>query len=66
MLENVGYGVTPNEYREAISRADLSQVRAGPALNVTERTSRRWARTGVPSHRSDEVRATLARLAKEK
>jgi DNA-binding transcriptional regulator YiaG len=35
--------MTPDEYREAIARLDLSQVAAARLLGVDERTSRRWA-----------------------
>jgi DNA-binding transcriptional regulator YiaG len=35
--------MTPDEYREAIERLDLSQVGAARLLGVDERTSRRWA-----------------------
>lgn len=42
--------MTPTEYRQAIQALGLSQVRAAHALGVNERTSRRWARDGAPSH----------------
>lgn len=35
--------MTPDEYREAIARLDLSQVAAARLLGVDARTSRRWA-----------------------
>lgn len=35
--------MTPDEYRDAIARLDLSQVAAARLLGVDERTSRRWA-----------------------
>jgi DNA-binding transcriptional regulator YiaG len=36
--------MTPDQYREAIARLDLSQVAAARLLGVDERTSRRWAK----------------------
>lgn len=38
-----------DEYREAIAKLGLSQVKAGAALGADERTSRRWAREGPPN-----------------
>jgi len=35
--------MTPDQYRDAIARLDLSQVAAARLLGVDERTSRRWA-----------------------
>ena len=35
--------MTPDEYREALARLDLSQVAAARLLGSNERTSRRWA-----------------------
>ena len=35
--------MTPDEYRAAIGRLELSQVAAARLLGVDERTSRRWA-----------------------
>jgi DNA-binding transcriptional regulator YiaG len=35
--------MTPDEYRDAIARLDLSQVAAARLLGVDERTSRKWA-----------------------
>lgn len=38
--------MTPEAYREALSRLGLTQVGAGIFFNVGERTSRRWAAEG--------------------
>lgn len=35
--------MTPNQYRSAIERLGLSQVKAGAFLGAQERQSRRWA-----------------------
>jgi hypothetical protein len=35
--------VTPAQYRDAIARLEMSQVRAGEFLCGNPRTSRRWA-----------------------
>ena len=35
--------MTPDEYRDTLTRLGLSQVGAARALGVDERTSRRWA-----------------------
>lgn len=35
--------MTKDEYRDAIARLGLSQVKAGVMLGVDPRTSRRWA-----------------------
>jgi DNA-binding transcriptional regulator YiaG len=35
--------MTPDEYREALARLDLSLVAAARLLQSNERTSRRWA-----------------------
>lgn len=35
--------MTPDEYRDAIERLELSQVAAAKLLGVDDRTSRRWA-----------------------
>jgi len=47
-----------NEYREAISKLGLSQVKAGVFLGANPRTSRRWARSGPP----DSVGVALAAM----
>jgi DNA-binding transcriptional regulator YiaG len=39
--------VTANQYRAALAKLELSQVRAARVLGVNEATSRRWARFGV-------------------
>lgn len=35
--------MSPDEYRDALARLDLTQVAAARLLGVDERTSRRWA-----------------------
>ena len=40
--------MTPTQYRDAISRLGLSQVRAARFLGVDPRTSRRWALGEIP------------------
>jgi DNA-binding transcriptional regulator YiaG len=39
----MAYGMTPDQYRDAIEQLGLSQVAAAKLLGVDERTSRRWA-----------------------
>jgi hypothetical protein len=52
--------VTNTEYRAAITALGLSQIGAAKAIGVTERTSRRYAATGVPEKHSAWVRDKLA------
>jgi len=58
--------MTANEYRAAILALDLSQVKAGEALEISERTSRRYARDGVPAYAIPRITRRLKRLADEK
>lgn len=53
------------EYRQAIAALDLSQIRAAKVLGVTERTSRRYAATGVPEKTAAWVREKLAAYARK-
>lgn len=46
--------MTPTDYRAAIKRLGFNQVTVAPVLGITDRTSRRYARTGPPE--------TVARL----
>lgn len=39
--------MTANQYKTLIAKLGLLQTEAGPLLNCTDRTSRRWARDGV-------------------
>ncbi|MBL8555575.1 MAG: hypothetical protein JNL41_14975 [Phenylobacterium sp.] len=52
--------MSPQEYRDAIARLGLSQVRAGVFLGATDRTSRRWAATDEPSSIPGSVALALA------
>lgn len=54
--------MTSEEYRIAIARLGLSQVQAGHFFGATPRTSRRWAREGVPSLEKIRCIRLLARL----
>lgn len=51
--------MSPTQYRAAIDKLELSQVKAAKLVGVDERTSRRWAlgQTSVP-----EAVAILLRL----
>ena len=40
--------MTANQYRDAIARLGLSQVRAGVLLGVSLKTSQRYAKSGAP------------------
>ena len=44
--------MTPQEYRDAIARLDLTQVAAGEFLIGNPRTSRRWASGESPVPKS--------------
>lgn len=44
--------MTPAQYRDAIARLGMSQVRAGEFLIGNPRTSRRWASGDSPVPRS--------------
>lgn len=55
--------MTANEYRAAILALGLSQVKAGEALEISERTSRRYARDGIPAYAINRIRRRLDRLA---
>ena len=41
--------MTPNEYRTALARLGLNQTTVAPLLGIDVRTSRRYARDGVPA-----------------
>jgi len=58
--------MTKDDYRAAILALGLSQVKAGKALRISERTSRRYAKTGVPEYAVRRITRRLERLAKEK
>ena len=58
--------MTSDQYRAAISALGLSQAGAGEALEISERTSRRYAMKGVPTYAIPRITRRLARLAKEK
>lgn len=55
--------MTATEYRAAILALGLSQVKAGEALEISERTSRRYAQTGVPEYAITRIKRRLQRLA---
>jgi hypothetical protein len=40
--------MTPDEYRAALQRLGLNQTTVAPLLGIDARTSRRYARFGVP------------------
>lgn len=48
-----------NDYRDAIARLGLSQVKAGTVLGADARTSRRWAKDGPPNSVSVALAALL-------
>lgn len=54
--------MTPNQFRSALSRLDLSQVRAAKLLGADERTARRWAAgdRGIPPTAEILLRLMLA------
>ncbi len=56
--------MTPETYRATIAALGLSQVGAAKALGINERTSRRYARDGVPAGTSRIIATALARLEK--
>jgi len=58
--------MTANDYRAAILALGLSQVKAGEALEISERTSRRYAATGVPIYAIPRITRRLNRLADAK
>jgi len=51
-----------DEFRATIAALNLTQRAAGKALGVNERTSRRYATTGVPASVEQRVRMQLAFL----
>lgn len=53
-------GMTPSEYRDALSRLGLSQVGAGAVLGVSPRTAQDYARKGPPGPAALAVRLLLA------
>jgi DNA-binding transcriptional regulator YiaG len=57
--------MTADEYREALTRLDLSQVAAARLLGVDARTSRRWA-TGERDVPPPAVRFLLYLIATKK
>jgi hypothetical protein len=58
--------MTNTEYRAEIAALGLSQIGAAKAIGVTERTSRRYAATGVPEKHSAWVREKLKAFSMEK
>jgi hypothetical protein len=58
--------MTNTEYRAAIAALGLSQIGAAKAIGVTERTSRRYAATGVPEKHSAWVRDKLKAFSMER
>jgi len=55
--------MTSDQYRAAISALGLSQAGAGVALEISERTSRRYAMKGVPTYAVQRITNRLVRLA---
>jgi hypothetical protein len=49
--------MTPAQYRDALSRLDLTQVAAARLLGIDDRTSRRWAQYGT--HGPSEILVRL-------
>lgn len=49
-----------NQYRAALTRLGLTQVGAAKAFGIGERTSRRWAKHGVPAKAAALLRLLLA------
>jgi hypothetical protein len=52
--------MTPNQYRAALARLELTQLRAARLFGVGERTARRWAETGPASTAAILLRAMVA------
>jgi DNA-binding transcriptional regulator YiaG len=40
--------MSPKQYRDTLTRLDLTQTAAASVLGIDARTSRRWAKRGVP------------------
>lgn len=58
--------MTANEYRQAIADLGLSQIKAAKVIGVTDRTSRRWAKSGAPEYAAQRLSEYKAKLAKGK
>lgn len=52
--------MTANQYRAALAKLGLTQVGAAKAFGIGERTSRRWAKYGVPAKPAVLLRLLLA------
>jgi hypothetical protein len=52
--------MTSTQYREAIARVGLSQVRSGFFVDAGERTGSRWAADGPPGSMAKLLRLMIA------
>jgi len=61
--------LTPNQYREEIAALNLSQRAAARIIGIDERTSRKYAKNGVPERSvafvSKNLKAYAAKLTKD-
>lgn len=54
--------MSPAEYRQAIEGLGLNQVSAAKALGINPRTSRRYAKFGIPHRTARIIEAALANI----
>jgi len=55
--------VTPDAYRLALAALGLSHSKAADVLEISKRTSLRYAKHGVPVYAHNRMRRRLKRLA---
>ena len=58
--------MTPDAYRLALADLGLSHSKAADAIEISKRTSLRYAKHGVPTIYAERIKRRLDRLAAEK